>query len=148
MRVLGAQAGVSFISGVDSGINPVKRHGLLPTAIVELVTAGVPPVTALASATSQAARACGLADRTGRLRTGLHADLLLVDGDPTTDITAIRDTRMILSRGRATRPGPDRQLADDHSSNGIRKVTVVLDAQRSASSPTRPGRRCAKANDP
>jgi len=93
-------AGVSFVSGVDSGINPVKRHGLLPTAIVELVTAGVPPTTALASATSQAARACGLADRTGRLRAGLQADLLLVGGDPTTDITALRDTRMVASRGR------------------------------------------------
>jgi imidazolonepropionase-like amidohydrolase len=100
-------AGVSFVSGVDSGINPVKRHGLLPTAIVELVTAGVPPATALASATSQAARACGLSDRTGRLRTGLQADLLLVGGDPTTDITAIRDTRVVVSRGRITRPDPD-----------------------------------------
>jgi imidazolonepropionase-like amidohydrolase len=97
-------AGVSLISGVDSGINPVKRHGLLPSAIVELAAAGVAPVTALASATSQAARACGLANRTGRLRTGLQADLLLVGGDPTTDITAIRDTRVVVSRGRLTRP--------------------------------------------
>jgi imidazolonepropionase-like amidohydrolase len=103
---IGAQhaAGMSFISGVDSGINPVKRHGLLPTAIVELVTAGVPPATALASATGRAADACGLAGRTGRLRAGLHADLLLVGGDPATDITAIRDTRMVVSRGRIVRP--------------------------------------------
>ncbi|MFI7543460.1 amidohydrolase family protein [Actinoplanes sp. NPDC049599] len=93
-------AGVSFVSGVDSGINPVKRHGLLPTAVVEMVAAGVPPVTALASATGGAARACGLADRTGRLRAGLQADLLLVDGDPTTDITAVRDTRLVVCRGR------------------------------------------------
>lgn len=95
---------VSFVSGVDSGINPVKRHGLLPSAIVELVAAGVPPTTALASATGKAAEACALADRTGRLRAGLHADLLLVGGDPTTDITAIRNTRMVVSRGRITRP--------------------------------------------
>jgi imidazolonepropionase-like amidohydrolase len=93
-------AGVSFISGVDSGINPVKRHGLLPSAIVELAAAGVPPTTALASATSHAARACGLADRTGRLRPGLDADLLLVAGDPITDITAIREIRLVVSRGR------------------------------------------------
>jgi imidazolonepropionase-like amidohydrolase len=97
-------AGVSFVSGVDSGINPVKPHGLLPSAIIELVAAGVPPATALASATSKAAEACALADRTGRLRAGLHADLLLVNGDPTTDITAIRDTHMVVSRGRITRP--------------------------------------------
>ena len=97
-------AGVSFVSGVDSGINPVKRHGLLPSAVIELVAAGVPPATALASATSKAAEACALADRTGRLRAGLHADLLLVSGDPTTDITAIRDTRIVVSHGRITRP--------------------------------------------
>jgi imidazolonepropionase-like amidohydrolase len=97
-------AGVSFVSGVDAGINPVKRHGLLPSAIIELVAAGVPPITALASATSKAAEACTLADRTGRLRAGLHADLLLVSGDPTTDITAIRHTRMVVSRGRITSP--------------------------------------------
>lgn len=98
-------AGVSFVSGVDSGINPVKRHGLLPTAIVELVTAGVPAATALASATSHAARACGLADRTGRLRAGLQADLLLVDGDPTTDVAAVHATRVVVARGHVTRPG-------------------------------------------
>jgi imidazolonepropionase-like amidohydrolase len=57
--------------------------------------------TALASATSKAADACALGDRTGRLRAGLHADLLLVSGDPT-DITAIRDTRMVVSHGRIT----------------------------------------------
>ncbi|SNY28146.1 amidohydrolase family protein [Paractinoplanes atraurantiacus] len=100
-------AGVSFVSGVDSGINPVKRHGLLPTAIVELVAAGVTPAAALASATSKAAEVCGLADRTGRLRAGLQADLLIVDGDPTTDITAIQATRMVVSRSapRGLSPG-------------------------------------------
>ena len=97
-------AGMSFVSGVDSGINPVKPHGLLPSAIIELVAAGVPPTTALASATGRAAEACGLAGHTGRLRAGLDADLLLVGGDPTTDITAIRDTRMVVSRGRVTSP--------------------------------------------
>ena len=99
-------AGVSFVSGIDSGINPVKRHGLLPTALVELVAAGVPAATALASATGRAADACGLADRTGRLRPGLRADLLLVDGDPTTDITAIRNTRVVVTRGHVSRPSP------------------------------------------
>ena len=37
---------MSFVSGVDSVINPVKRHGLLPSAIIELVAAGVPPAAA------------------------------------------------------------------------------------------------------
>jgi imidazolonepropionase-like amidohydrolase len=40
----------------------------------------------LASATAVAARHCGLTDRKGRLRPGLDADLLVVDGDPLIDI--------------------------------------------------------------
>jgi imidazolonepropionase-like amidohydrolase len=93
------RGGVTLISGADSGINPVKPHGSLPQAVISLVNCGVPAATALASATSLAARACGLAHRTGRLRAGLDADLLLVNGDPTTDLTAIRDVRAVVSRG-------------------------------------------------
>lgn len=98
------RGGVTLISGVDSGINPVKAHGNLPLAVIELVAAGVSPVTALASATGLAARACGLADRTGRLRPGLDADLLLITGDPTTDITALTNVHTVISRGRPPLP--------------------------------------------
>jgi imidazolonepropionase-like amidohydrolase len=94
------RGGVTLISGADSGINPVKAHGILPLSVIELVACGVPPIAALASATGLAADACGLATRTGRLRAGLDADLLVVDGDPTVDITAIRNVRAVVSRGR------------------------------------------------
>jgi imidazolonepropionase-like amidohydrolase len=99
------RGGVMLVSGVDSGINPVKPHGLLPQALVQLVQAGVRPVTALASATGLAASACGLAGRTGRLRPGLDADLLVVGGDPTSDITAVQDVRAVVSRGRLVTSG-------------------------------------------
>lgn len=97
------RGGVTLLSGVDSGINPVKPHGLLPQAIVELTRAGVPTAAALASATGLAARACGLARRTGRLRAGLDADLLIVDGDAVADITALTHVRTVVSRGRVVR---------------------------------------------
>lgn len=100
------RGGVTLISGADSGINPVKAHGILPSAVIELADCGVPTTTALASATSLAAQACGLAGRTGRLRAGLDADLLLVTGDPVTDITAIRNVRTVVSRGRVISPLP------------------------------------------
>jgi imidazolonepropionase-like amidohydrolase len=60
----------------------------------------VPTDEALVSATSRAADACGLAERTGRLWAGLDADLLIVDGDPTQDIAALRNVRAVVSRGR------------------------------------------------
>lgn len=94
------RGGVTLISGADSGINPAKAHGLLPQSVIELVQCGVPPDTALASATGRAATACGLGDRTGRIRPGLSADLLCVSGDPTTDIDAITGVRLVVCRGR------------------------------------------------
>ncbi len=95
-----AGAGVRLVSGSDAGIHPAKPHGVLPHAVAELVLAGVTPAAALASATSSAARACGVHDRTGRLRAGLDADLLIVDGDPTERIADLTRVRVVVARGR------------------------------------------------
>jgi imidazolonepropionase-like amidohydrolase len=93
------RAGVRLISGADSGINPSKPHGVLPIAVGQMVDCGVPATAALASATGAAAAACGVAGRTGRLAPGLDADLLLVAGDPTVDLAALRAVRLVVSRG-------------------------------------------------
>ena len=100
-------AGVTLISGSDGGISPGKPHGVLPDAIADLVECGVPPAAALASATSGAAAACRIGDRTGRLRPGLDADLLLVQGDPLLDPAALREVRLVVSRGRVFAPRSD-----------------------------------------
>jgi imidazolonepropionase-like amidohydrolase len=93
------QAGVRLVSGVDSGIGPAKRHGVLPYAVCELVTAGLSVAEALAAATSGAAEACGFGARKGRLAPGYDADLLVVDGDLETDVTALHRPRSVLLRG-------------------------------------------------
>lgn len=98
------RAGVTLVSGADSGISPGKPHGVLPEAVIDLLDCGVPADIALGSATSVAASACGLAGRTGRLKAGLDADLLIVDGDPSLDITALRSVRGVVSRGREVIP--------------------------------------------
>jgi imidazolonepropionase-like amidohydrolase len=96
------RAGVTLLAGTDAGIGAAKQHGLVPMAIADLVTAcGMAPADALAAATGVAARACGLERRTGRLAAGLDADLLVVDGDPLTDVTVLQRPRLVLSRGRA-----------------------------------------------
>jgi imidazolonepropionase-like amidohydrolase len=92
-------AGVRLVSGVDSGINPAKRHGTLPYAVCELVTVGLSAAEALATATSTAATACGVGASKGRLAPGLHADLLVVDGDLENDVTALLRPRTVLLRG-------------------------------------------------
>ncbi|WP_242832530.1 amidohydrolase family protein [Desulfosporosinus orientis] len=51
---------------------------------------GLSPAEALQSATSKPAECFGLKDR-GIIKTGKRADLLLINGDPTRDIKAIRN---------------------------------------------------------
>jgi imidazolonepropionase-like amidohydrolase len=94
------RAGVQLVAGADAGISAGKPHGILPEAVIDLVRAGLSPAGALASATSVAARACGVGERKGRLGIGYDADLVLVDGDPLQDITALRRVRAVVVRGR------------------------------------------------
>jgi imidazolonepropionase-like amidohydrolase len=93
------RAGVRVVSGSDGGISPSRRHGVLPEAVIDLVDGGLSSADALASATSLAAKACGVGNRKGRLATGFDADLLLLDGDPLTDITALRHPAAVYVHG-------------------------------------------------
>jgi imidazolonepropionase-like amidohydrolase len=88
MRQL-VRAGASVVAGTDAP-NPGTAYGASLHGELELyVSHGMTPVEALASATSAAARAFRLVDR-GLVREGMRADLVLVEGDPTTDILATR----------------------------------------------------------
>jgi imidazolonepropionase-like amidohydrolase len=95
-------AGVRLISGSDGGIGAGKPHGILPGAVIDLAVGGVPAPAALASATSLAAQACGVGERKGRVAAGYDADLLMVDGDATADITALRRPVAVFLRGSRT----------------------------------------------
>jgi imidazolonepropionase-like amidohydrolase len=94
-----AQRGVHVVSGSDGGISAGKPHGILPAAVADLVAGGLPASEALASATSEAARACGAGDRKGQLKPGFDADLLVISGDPTTDIQSLAQANTIIVQG-------------------------------------------------
>src|SRR6266545_1818885 len=84
------RAGVSILAGTDAPA-PSLVHGLsLHHELELLVLSGLTPLEALAAATSEPARAFGFHDR-GRIAAGIRADLLLINGDPTVNITATRD---------------------------------------------------------
>jgi imidazolonepropionase-like amidohydrolase len=61
---------------------------------------GQPPMEAIVSATSVAAEAVGLAGRIGAIAPGMEADIIAVDGDPLTDITAVRRVVFVMKGGR------------------------------------------------
>jgi imidazolonepropionase-like amidohydrolase len=63
-----------------------------------LVEAGFTPIEALRAATSVPARRFGLADR-GKIFPGARADLLLVEGDPTTNISDTLSIKAVWRRG-------------------------------------------------
>jgi len=92
-------AGVPILAGSDAP-NPGTAHGASVHRELELlVAAGLSPIEALAAATSLTASRFGLTDR-GRIATGLRADLVLVEGDPTADIKATRKIMGVWKQGR------------------------------------------------
>ena len=92
-------AGATVLAGTDAP-NPGTVHGAsLHRELELLVEAGLTPTEALAAATAAAADAFGLPGR-GRIAEGARADVILVDGDPTVDITATRAIAGVWKEGR------------------------------------------------
>jgi imidazolonepropionase-like amidohydrolase len=89
--------GVPILAGTDAPLTTV--HGVsLHRELELLVRAGLTPMEALAAATSVPARIFNLSDR-GRIAPGLRADLVLVEGDPTSDILATRTISGVWKQG-------------------------------------------------
>lgn len=97
------KAGIDILVGTDSSFPVPLLAGIAHGASVHhelqlLVQSGFTPTEALRAATSVPARCFGLTDR-GRVKEGLRADLLLVEGDPTSDIRSTLSIRSIWRRG-------------------------------------------------
>jgi imidazolonepropionase-like amidohydrolase len=87
-------AGVPIVAGTDgTGLELVRELELY-------VAAGFTPSEALAAATLAPARLLGVDVNVGSIAVGKNADLVLVEGDPSTRIGDLRNTRTVMMGGK------------------------------------------------
>jgi imidazolonepropionase-like amidohydrolase len=91
------KSGVTIGMGGDVG---VYTHGNNAVEMELMVEYGMPAIQVLRAATSVNADVFGIAGEVGRIKPGLLADLLAVDGDPSQKISAVRAVKMVMKGGR------------------------------------------------
>ncbi len=85
---LAFSSGVRLVLGTDAG-TPSNFHGKNARELELMVEAGLSPKAGLLAATRNGADLLGVLDETGTIEPGKQADLLLVRGDATDDVTTI-----------------------------------------------------------
>lgn len=89
-------AGVTICFGGDVG---VYAHGDNVRELELMVEYGMSPMAVLKAATSVNAELFHIADQVGRLKSGLLADIIAVEGDPADDISNLRNIRLVMKGG-------------------------------------------------
>jgi imidazolonepropionase-like amidohydrolase len=97
------RAGVRILPGGDYGFpfNPTGTNARDLQHFVDLY--GFTPTEALVAATKSGGELMGMGHELGQIKDGYLADLLLIDGDPTTDVRILQDRKriaMIMQGGR------------------------------------------------
>ena len=90
-------AGVTICMGGDVG---VYAHGDNAREMEAMVAYGMKPLDVLRSATSVNADVFAISDKAGRIKPGLPADIVVVEGNPANNIAAIRKVRLVMKDGK------------------------------------------------
>jgi len=93
---LALKVGVIICMGGDVG---VFTHGDNAREMEMMVEYGMKPIDVLRSSTSINADAFGYGDKIGRIKKDLFADIIAVEGDPSSDIKNVRKTKFVMKDG-------------------------------------------------
>jgi imidazolonepropionase-like amidohydrolase len=104
VRLASRTKGLKLAFGTDAVAGAHGRNAEDLTCRVS--KAGVPAMDGIMSATSRTAEAIGLARLIGAIAPGMQADLIAVDGDPATDITALGRVVFVMKGGKVYRNDP------------------------------------------
>lgn len=90
--------GVTIIAGTDTVYESEEDRTVIDE-ILRLADAGLSPAEALDAATVKSATCLGIDRQKGSVRTGLDADLVVYQSDPTKDLRVLRNPLMVITRG-------------------------------------------------
>lgn len=91
------KAGIKIAFGTDAG---AFDHGKNYLEFTYMVEAGMPPMEAIKSATSNAALLLGKESELGSIRKGKFADIIAIDGDPISDIKTMKNVTFVMKAGK------------------------------------------------
>lgn len=92
--------GLRIVFGTDA---VAGAHGRNAEELIDRVHAGQSPMDALVSANSLAAESLRMEEEIGSIAAGMQADIIALDGDPVTDITAVRRVVFVMKGGQVYR---------------------------------------------
>ncbi len=100
--VAAVKSGMKVAAGTDAG-TPFNTHADLASELETMVEFGMSATNALVAATRNAAENLDMLHDIGTLEVGKLADLIVVRGDPTSDISATRDVLLVCKEGVVSR---------------------------------------------
>ena len=103
--IAAVRSGMRIGAGTDSG-TPFNPHGNVVTEMESMIRLGLGTEEALVAATRSAAENLDIDGTVGTLAPGKVADMLLVDGDPTKDVAALRDVALVTRAGQVVYDPP------------------------------------------
>lgn len=99
---LAVRSGMRIAAGTDAG-TPFNPHGDLALELAKMVEFGLSSMQAITAATMSAAQLLRIDNLVGSIEVGKQADLVLVPGDPTGDISVMQRPTFVMKGGAVYR---------------------------------------------